>query len=83
MYGFGGFEGGYPLLHHTRRRPASSPSPRKYDAFPDRAAYSRGLRHAWSMYTGGGCRSPYSALTTRDADEQHSGLLAKWRRQDR
>ena len=36
MYGFGGFEGGYPLLHHTRRRPASSPSPRNHDAFPVR-----------------------------------------------
>ena len=57
--------------------------PKKNDAFPERAAYSRGLRHAWSMYTGGGCRSPDTASTTRDADEQHSGLLAKWRRHDR
>ena len=59
------------------------PRPKKNDAFPERAAYSRGLRHAWSMYTGGGCRSPDTASTTRDADEQHSGLLAKWRRHDR
>ena len=57
--------------------------PKKNDAFPDLAAYSRGLRHAWSMYTGGGCTSPDTASTSLDADEQHSGLLAKWRRHDR
>ena len=74
MYGFGGFEGGYPLLHHTRRRPASSPSPRKYDAFPDRAAYSRGLRHAWSMQIGGGSRS--DAVDARSV-EQHAGALPR------
>ena len=71
-----GSSGKLPNAHIYQR-------PKKNDAFPERAAYSRGLRHAWSMYTGGGCRSPDTASTTRDADEQHPGLLAKWRRHDR